>query len=26
VLTLKSARTENLGFAMPSAALKKLLE
>ena len=25
VLTLKSARTENLGFAMPSAALKKLL-
>ena len=26
VLTLKSARTENLGFAMPSAALKKLLD
>ncbi len=26
VLTLKSARTENLGFAMPAAALKKLLE
>jgi hypothetical protein len=26
VLTLKSARTENLGFAMPTAALQKLLE
>jgi serine protease Do len=26
VLTLKSARTENLGFAMPAVALKKLLE
>jgi regulator of sirC expression with transglutaminase-like and TPR domain len=26
VLTLKSARTENLGFAMPTVALRKLLE
>lgn len=26
VLTLKSARTENLGFAMPSAAVQKLLD
>jgi regulator of sirC expression with transglutaminase-like and TPR domain len=26
VLTLKSARTENLGFAMPAVALRKLLE